>query len=78
MGKDFGKTMHHMTDTTMYTNALQAIEDRMRGGPYSGGSSANSIYNTSSNLTAMTSATTAMPGSGVASSLPFKSANYSM
>jgi hypothetical protein len=78
MGKDFGITMHHMTDTTKYTNALQAVEDRMRGGPYSGVSSANNIYNTSSNLTAMTSATTGIPGSGIASSIPFKSANYSM
>jgi hypothetical protein len=83
MGRTFCKTLQTFSDTNLYSSALSQIEDKMRMGVYSGGSLAasgigvgtGSIYNTSSNLMATTAASSAaQPGS----SLPFKSANYSM
>ena len=85
MGRGFCKTLQSMSDTSIFARALQQVEDKMNGiapsGPvYSGGISlgggtSGAIYNTNSNL--MTTTATSS-GQQVTSSLPFKSANYSV
>lgn len=70
MGKTFGRTLQAMSDTSIYSNALAQVEEKMRGiAAYNGG-----IYNTSSNLMA----TTATSSTGPINNTTFKSTNYSM
>lgn len=68
MGHTFCRTLQAMSDTSIYSNALNQVEEKMRGiAAYNGG-----IYNTSSNIMGSTTSST------VNQSVPFKPNNYSM
>lgn len=68
MGRTFCRTLQAMSDTSIYSNALQQVEEKMRGiSAYNGG-----IYNTQNNLMANTAASSSGP---INQSLPFKSVN---